>query len=133
MSQAAGILAELQRRGVLVAVEGDTLCLKPRRALDDALLARVRRAKPAILEAVRNRPSTCSSDCYELEPGVWIHRPHTGCTTIKPEASRSQHIVAVTCWHCQGEKRCACIACWQAGPGKCVTCKGTGHVLRWVQ
>jgi len=28
------ILAELQRRGVIVAVEGDTLCLKPKRALD---------------------------------------------------------------------------------------------------
>jgi len=133
MSQAAEILTELQRRGVLVAVEGDTLCLKPRRALDDTLLARVRRAKPAILEALRNRPVTCSPDCYEVEPGVWIHRPNTGCTTIEPEASGSQHRVAVTCCHCQGEKRCACIACWQAGPGDCVTCKGTGHVLRWVQ
>ena len=39
MSQAAEILTELQRRGVIVAVEGDTLCLKPRRALDDTLLA----------------------------------------------------------------------------------------------
>jgi hypothetical protein len=40
---AVEILTELQRRGVIVAVEGDTLCLKPKRALDDTLLARVRR------------------------------------------------------------------------------------------
>jgi TubC N-terminal docking domain len=133
MSQAAEILTELQRRGVIVAVEGDTLCLKPRNALDDGLLARIREAKPAILEALRNRLATCSPDCYELEPGVWIHRPHTGCTTIKPEASGSQQEVAMTCWHCRGEKRCACIACWQAGPGECVICEGRGQVWRWVQ
>jgi len=134
MSQAAEILTELQRRGVNVAIEGDTLCLKPKRALDDTLLARVREAKPAILEALRNRPATCSPECYELEPGIWIHRPHTGCTTIKPEASESQHRVAATCRHCHGEKRCTCMACWQAGgPGECVTCKGRGQLWRWVQ
>jgi hypothetical protein len=72
-------------------------------------------------------------DCYELEPGIWIHRPHAGCTTIKPEAG-SQHKVAATCWHCLGEEGCACSACWQAGgPGECVTCKGRGQVWRWVQ
>jgi hypothetical protein len=48
VSQAAEILTELQRRRVIVAVERDTLCLGPRRALDDALLARIREAKPAI-------------------------------------------------------------------------------------
>jgi len=134
VTEAVAILTELQRRGVIVAVDGDTLCLKPRRALDDGLLARVREAKPAILEALRNLPATCSPECYEIESGVWIHRPHAGCTTIKPEASESQHKVAETCWHCRGEKRCACIACWQAvGPGECVTCKGTGQVWRWVQ
>jgi hypothetical protein len=131
VSQAAEILTELQRRGVIVAIDGDTLCLKPRRALDDTLLARVREAKPAILEALRGRPATCSPDCYELEPGIWIHRPHTGCITIKPEASGSQRKVAVMCWHCQGEKRCTCIACWQTG--QCVTCKGTGQIWRWIQ
>jgi hypothetical protein len=134
VTEAVAILTELQRRGVMVAVEGDILCLKPRRALDDTLLARIREAKPAILEALRGRPATCSSDCYELEPGIWIHRPHTGCTTIKPEASESRRKVSETCWHCRGEKRCACIACWQVGgPGECVTCKGCGRVWRWVQ
>jgi hypothetical protein len=81
MSQATEILTELQRRGVIVAVDGDTLSLKPRSALDDSLLARVREMKPAILEALRNRPATCSPDCYEIEPGIRIHRPWTGCTT----------------------------------------------------
>lgn len=69
---------------------------------------------------------SCSRDCYEVEPGVWIHRPHAGCTTVKPQAAPSRQIFA-TCWHCQGEKRCSCIACWQNGPGKCVTCQGRGR------
>ena len=84
--QVSEILTELHRRGVVVAIEGDTLILKPRHALDDTLLARVREAKPAILEALRSRPATCSLDCYEVEPGVWIHHPWNGCTTIQPEA-----------------------------------------------
>ncbi len=130
--QVSEILGELERRGVVVAVVGDDLSLKPRRALDDALLARVRDAKPAILEALRNRPATCSPECYEVEPDVWIHHPWKGCTTIQPEAEAPRKVV-VTCWHCQGEKRCACMACWQAGPGECATCKGTGQAWRWVQ
>ena len=139
MSQSAPeILAELQRRGVIVAVEGDTLCLKPKRALDDTLLARVRDAKPAILAALRNqlatnRPATCSADCYEVEPGIWIHRPWTGCITVKLEPSGSEHKVAVTCWHCRGERSCRCSACWLGSPSDCVVCKGTGQTWRWIQ
>jgi hypothetical protein len=56
VTQAAEILSELRGRGVNVKVEGDILCLRPRRALDDALLARVRDSKPAILEALRKLP-----------------------------------------------------------------------------
>jgi hypothetical protein len=37
------------------------------------------------------------------------------------------------CWHCNGKKRCGCSACWQASPGKCVTCKGAGQLMRWIQ
>lgn len=134
MTGAVEVLTELQRRGVRVAVEGDTLCLKPRRALDDALLARVREAKPAILDALRKRPATCSPNCYEVELGRWIHHPWVGCdTTTKSEGSERLRRVQDTCWHCHGEKRCDCIACWQAGPGACVTCKGSGQVWRWVQ
>jgi TubC N-terminal docking domain len=131
--QAVEILTELQRRGVFVAVDGDTLCLKPRRALDDSLLARVREAKPSILEVLRSRPATCSPDCYEVEPGVWIHEPHTGCITTRGQNEKPWRQVYVMCSHCQGERRCNCMACWQGGPSECVTCKGTGRVLRWIQ
>jgi hypothetical protein len=82
MSQAAEILNELQRRGVIVAVEGDTLCLKPRRALDDTLLARVREAKPTILEALRTGLAACGSPhcagCYDVGDGRKIHPPRCG-------------------------------------------------------
>lgn len=82
MSQAAEILTELQRRGVIVAVEGDTLCLKPRRALGDALLARVREEKPAILEALRTGLARAGSPhcagCYDVGDGRKIHPPKCG-------------------------------------------------------
>jgi hypothetical protein len=86
---AVNILAELRRRGVSVAAEGDTLCLKPRRALDDGLLARIREAKPMILEVVRSRfaqtqlpGATCGwpdcAGCYDLGDGRKIHPPKCG-------------------------------------------------------
>jgi hypothetical protein len=89
MSQAAEILTELQRRGVVVAIEGGNLCLKPRRALDDTLLARIREAKPAILEALRNRLAEIGADgaacgsphcagCYGVGDGKRIHPPRCG-------------------------------------------------------
>jgi hypothetical protein len=78
---AVEILSELQRRGVSVVIEGDTLCLRPKRAFDDSLLARVRKSKTALLETLRSRLSTCSPQCYEVDTGVWIHRPWAGCTT----------------------------------------------------
>jgi hypothetical protein len=130
---AAEVLSQLQRRGISVAADGETLILRPRGALDEALLARIREAKPAILEALRNWGTTCSPECYEVEPGVWIHRPHTGCTTIQPEQEGVQHKVRVTCWHCCGEGKCNCSTCWKNGSGECVACKGTGQVVRWVQ
>jgi hypothetical protein len=82
MSQADGILSELQQRGVIVAMEGDILCLKPRRALDDALLARIREAKPAILDALRTGLAACGSPycagCYDVRDGRKIHPPRCG-------------------------------------------------------
>jgi len=82
LSQAAEILTELQRRGVIVAVEGDTLCLKPKRALDNALLARIREAKPAILETLRGGLAACSlthcAGCYDVGDGRKIHPPKCG-------------------------------------------------------
>ena len=132
-TQAVEILTELHRRGVAVSLDGDDILLKPRQALDDTLRARIRQAKPAILEILRNRPSTCSPDCYEVEPGVWVHRPWARCTTIKPEAGEAQRRVSVTCWHCRGEKTCGCSACWQSGLQKCAPCRGTGQVWKWIQ
>lgn len=82
MNQASEILTELQQRGVIVAVDGDTLCLKPKRALDDTLLARVRKAKPAILEALRTGLAACGSPrcvgCYDVGGGRKIHPPKVG-------------------------------------------------------
>jgi hypothetical protein len=66
MTVAAEILTELHRRGVTLTGEGDTLCLKPRRALDDTLLARIREVKPAILEAFRNGLSACGSETVRV-------------------------------------------------------------------
>jgi tubulysin polyketide synthase-like protein len=82
VNQAAEILIELQRRGVIVAVEGETLCLKPRRSLDDTLLARVREAKPAILETLRTGLAACRSPhcagCYDVGDSRKIHPPKCG-------------------------------------------------------
>jgi len=89
VTQADEVLAELHRRAVTLTAEGDTLCLKPRRAVDDGLLARIRDAKPAILDALRSGlaevgvgSTACGSPhcagCYEVEPGVRIHPPKCG-------------------------------------------------------
>ena len=130
---AMAILSELQRRGVTVIADGDALVLKPGRAIDNELLARVREHKPEIMRALSAHPATCAASCYGIEPGRWIHHPWDWCTTVKPEASGSQRKLAVTCWHCHGEKKCTCGSCWQARPGDCVTCKARGQVWRWVQ
>ena len=86
MSAPVEILTELQRRGVSIAAEGDTLCLKPKRVLDEALLARIREAKPEILEALRSRflhtagsgaicGSTECAGCYNVGDDRKIHPP----------------------------------------------------------
>ena len=104
MTQVAEILTELRGRGVSVTVEGEVLCLKPRRALDDALLARVRDSKPAILAVLRNLTSNCS---------------------VTP----AQIPATATCWHCCGSGECDCSACGVMKPsvawaaGECVACK----------
>ena len=103
MTQAAEILTELRWRGVSVSAEGNILYLKPRRALDDALLARVRDAKPAILEVLRN-PSNCAASSAQI-----------------PETAK--------CWHCGGSRECNCSTCGVMKPsvvwaaGECVACK----------
>jgi hypothetical protein len=122
VNAAVEILTELQRRGVSVAAEGDTLCLRPKRALDDALLARVRESKPALLQTLRSRPPSCSPHCYEVEPGVWIHRPWAGCKTCKATPTAPGREVSVTCWHCKGERACGCSTCAPGSLSKAREC-----------
>jgi hypothetical protein len=104
MTQAAEVLTELRGRGVSVTVDGDVLCLKPRRALDDVLLARVREVKPAILEVLRKLP-----------PQV----------TAVPSKTRA----IAMCWHCGGSGECKCSTCGMIKPstvwaaGECAACK----------
>ena len=83
--------------------------------------------------ALSDRRATCAASCYEVEPGHWIHHPWAGCGTVSSESGKLERRVLVTCWHCKGEMRCGCMACWQGGPGECVACQGTGQVLRWIQ
>jgi len=77
MSQADEILSELRRRRVVVAMAADILCLKPRRAVDDTLLARIREVKPAILEACGLGLPHCTG-CYDVGDGRRIHPPRCG-------------------------------------------------------
>ena len=125
------LLSELGSRGISVTVQGSNLILKPKRALDEHLLARIREAKPEIISVLSSRPATCAATCYEVEPGVLIHRPWDGCSTVKPEPSVQR--VEVDCFHCRGSRRCDCISCWSSGPSDCVACNGTGRVRKWVQ
>lgn len=52
MSAAHSILAEIIGRGIAVRVEGETLRLRPRLALDDDLLGRIKEHKADIIRAV---------------------------------------------------------------------------------
>lgn len=88
------ILAELRRRGVIIEIEGETLCLKPRSFLDGDLLSRIRKCKLEILATLNagrvftgSRPATCALSCYEVAPGCWIHHPWDGCKTPRAPAS----------------------------------------------
>jgi hypothetical protein len=130
MSAVADILAELTSRGVVVRADGETLRLRPKTALDDGLLARVQAHKPEILAVLSGRPAACSSTCYEIEPGRWIHRPWEGCKTrltLQPEEPTRK--VESVCWHCGGAGECDCITCgrfeahaiWKAG--RCGPCE----------
>ena len=60
MSVALEIFSELSRRGITVRVEGETIRLKPKSALDDGLVGRIREHKPELLAALRRRrPIMC--------------------------------------------------------------------------
>jgi hypothetical protein len=130
VTQVLEILTELQRRGVAITVEGESLCLKPKRALDAELLSRLREQKPEILAALRNRPAMCAASCYEIEPGRWIHHPWDGCATVpspRPAAGAQR-----ACKHCDGTGECGCPACTlrrTSEPTPCSMCRWEEH--RW--
>jgi TubC N-terminal docking domain len=120
VSAAVEILWELQRRGVSIRAEGDALKLKPRGALDNPLIERVREHKPEILATLRNRPGTCAASCYEVEPGRWIHHPWDNCKTI-PSALAGR-AAERECRHCDSVGECSCPACTLRRTEKPVPC-----------
>jgi hypothetical protein len=121
MTQAAEILNELARRGVTARVEGTALHLKPKRALDEDLLARIKAHKAAVLAVLSHRPTTCSASCYEIEPGRWIHRPSDGCNT-EPRPQSLISVPQAECRHCDGASECSCPACTLRRTEKAVPC-----------
>jgi hypothetical protein len=109
MSAVADIMAELSSRGVTVRVDGETLRLKPRAALDDSLLARVQANKGDILAVLSGRPAACSPTCYEIEPRKWIHHPWDGCRT--PVPSREPYLPPRADCGCDGPMCSRCFLC----------------------
>ena len=110
MTPAVEILRELRQRGVTVALEGKTLCLKPKSALDGELLARVREHKPEILAALSGGPATCAPSCYQIELGRRVHHPWDGCRTV-PASQPVQPVPQAECRHCDRAGVCDCPAC----------------------
>ena len=129
MSAVAEILAELSRRGVAIRAEGQAIRLRPKAALDDDLLDRIRDAKAELLMVLRDRPATCAASCYEIEPGRWVHHPWNGCNTVLPRPAKAAQKTEQTCWHCGGKGKCDCVSCgrygaraeWTVGP--CLPCE----------
>jgi len=68
VNSAQTILDEMARRGVTVRVDGETLRLGPRGALDDDLLTRIKQHKPEIILALAPRA------CPSLPQGVRLVR-----------------------------------------------------------
>ncbi|MGH9740578.1 MAG: hypothetical protein ACRD4X_18625 [Candidatus Acidiferrales bacterium] len=91
---AAALLSELARRGVSVTADGDALILKPRRALDGELLARIRENKPEIIRVLSARPVTGTPNCYEVEPGQSADRE---ATKPDPYECRMQVTLSAMC------------------------------------
>jgi hypothetical protein len=106
---AMAILDELRRRGASVAADGDALVLKPRRALDSKLLARVREHKAEILRALSAHPATCGGTCYAIESGRWIHHPWDGCKV--PMSSREPYVPSRADCGCDGPVCPRCFLC----------------------
>jgi hypothetical protein len=136
MSAVADILTELSRRGVSVRADGATIRLRPRAALDESLLVRVKAHKPEILAALLARPDPCSPTRDEIEPGKCVHHPSDGSKSfLTPLPEKPPQKVESVCWHCNGERACPCSTCWDpaGGPENCAVCKGTGRIWQCSQ
>jgi hypothetical protein len=131
LSALSDVLTEFGPRGIRMRVVGTAVKLSPKAALDTNLLARARAVKDEIIRMLSGRPRTCSKECYEVEPGRWIHRPWAGCTTTRAVEAPG-HMAELACWHCLGGKRCDCSNCGAADHA-CGVCSGTGLVRGWVQ
>jgi hypothetical protein len=108
---AVQILQTLQGLGVTVSVvDGGRLRFEPGDRIPADLIPTLRQAKPALLEELRRFPASCSSSCYEIEPGRWIHHPWDGCET-SVSARQSTVVPGVNCKHCNGAGECSCPAC----------------------
>jgi hypothetical protein len=129
MAASLEILESLRDLGISVRVVGmDKIRLQPVSKVPVALAARIREEKPAVLQLLRNRPSTSSLSCYASEPVASIHRPWVGCTTAEAEFAKPRQMVTAPCWHCRGEQTCGCSSCaqgWSGKPSDCVVCKGS--------
>jgi hypothetical protein len=70
-------------------------------------------------------PTRADCGCSGLVcPRCWLCAEHCRCLPMG------------TCWHCRGEGRCGCSACWKHFAGEvaqCVVCKGTGKLAGRVQ
>lgn len=56
MSLAEALLDEMSERGVTARVDGETLLIRPREAIDGPLLARIKEHKPEIIRALAAIP-----------------------------------------------------------------------------
>jgi hypothetical protein len=67
MSALIDILSEIERRGIVVRVEGENLRLSPRCALDDKLLKTIAELKPEIIREAARSTSTTRRGSWSAE------------------------------------------------------------------
>lgn len=131
MTRAVEILAELHSRGVAIQAEEEMLFLKPKIALDEELLGRIRERKREILAALA--PTAKPAECKHCEgrgecdcPACTLRRTEKAVPCLMCHPVERQAWLAATrpegCWHCGGSGKCGCIACDR--PGVCTVCAG---------
>ena len=114
MSEAAELLQEARRRGIILEADGESIRYRAPRGSLTADLHEAMRARKA-----------------ELLQALTVPARVRGTDRIIPRA------VSEVCWHCRGAKVCTCISCAEPGasamswqPGQCSACKGAG-ALAW--